>query len=184
MGSRIMHLIIANQTAGKLSITDKHSFLLGGVAPDAVSNKDLSHFYSGSVDDYSRKVNYQQFLKKYRELRKNPFILGYYAHLIADDIWLNGFYLPWLKNRMDNDQNIFNLYHTDFKNLNGQLLSFYGVTTDLIKEITVEAFIPRIEETKEEAIIDIIDYIVQDMTYNSADVETPLFVFTFEQIIG
>lgn len=39
MGSRIMHIIIANGIAEKLSIQDKTSFLLGGVAPDAVHSK-------------------------------------------------------------------------------------------------------------------------------------------------
>lgn len=39
MGSRIMHGIIANGIAEKLSIQDKTSFLLGAVAPDAVHSK-------------------------------------------------------------------------------------------------------------------------------------------------
>ena len=39
MGSRIMHVIIANGIAEKLSIHDKTSFLLGAVAPDAVHSK-------------------------------------------------------------------------------------------------------------------------------------------------
>lgn len=42
MGSRIMHLMIANGIAEKLSIKDKTSFLIGGIAPDAVTPKDLS----------------------------------------------------------------------------------------------------------------------------------------------
>lgn len=40
MGSRIMHVIIANGIAEKLSIHDKTSFLLGAVAPDAVHSKE------------------------------------------------------------------------------------------------------------------------------------------------
>lgn len=42
-----MHLVIANRIADDLSIKDKTSFLLGGIAADAVSPKDLSHFYKG-----------------------------------------------------------------------------------------------------------------------------------------
>jgi hypothetical protein len=41
MGSRIMHLIIANQIADQLSIKDKPTFLLGGIVPDAVSPKKI-----------------------------------------------------------------------------------------------------------------------------------------------
>lgn len=47
MGSRIMHLLVADMAAEKLKIRDKASFLLGGIAPDAVSPKELSHFYTG-----------------------------------------------------------------------------------------------------------------------------------------
>ncbi|CAM3856374.1 hypothetical protein PALA111701_29060 [Paenibacillus lactis] len=42
MGSRIMHLIIANEIADTLAIKDKSSFLIGGIAPDAVPTKDIS----------------------------------------------------------------------------------------------------------------------------------------------
>ncbi|WP_186577008.1 hypothetical protein [Aquibacillus kalidii] len=59
-----MHLIIANRIADELELTDNSSFLVGGVVPDAVSPKELSHFYSGDNDDYSRSINYKEFLKK------------------------------------------------------------------------------------------------------------------------
>lgn len=126
MGSRIMHLMIANRIAERLSIEDKTTFLLGSIAPDAVSPKDLSHFYIGEVQDYSRRIDYKGFLDKYSSLAKSPYVLGYFTHLIADDIWLNGFYLPWLKNRMEVDQEVLNLYHNDFRLLNGKLLEYYG----------------------------------------------------------
>lgn len=58
MGSRIMHLIIANRIAERLSIEDKAAFLLGGVAPDAVSTKEASHFFRGDHQDYSRFIDY------------------------------------------------------------------------------------------------------------------------------
>lgn len=65
MGSRIMNLIIANRIAECLSIEDKTSFLIGGVAPDAVSPKEVSHFFKGEVQDYSRHIDYKGFLDKY-----------------------------------------------------------------------------------------------------------------------
>jgi hypothetical protein len=71
MGSRIMHLIIGNKIADLLSIEDKKSFLLGSVAPDAVfsyEEKNLSHFFIGEVQDYSRSVDYSGFLHNLGEL--------------------------------------------------------------------------------------------------------------------
>ncbi|EPD51100.1 hypothetical protein HMPREF1210_02291 [Paenisporosarcina sp. HGH0030] len=184
MGSRIMHSIIAYKITESVSISDKASFILGGIAPDAVSPKELSHFFSGEVDDYSRNVDYENFIEKYSSVKNNSFILGYYSHLIADDLWLKGFYLPWLKNRMENDKNILNLYHGDFQTLNGLLLDYYGVA-DGIKEIfDSNGSVIDIEEVHSKDISDFIPYVLEDMKYENTHSKQQLNVFTFEQIIG
>lgn len=46
MGSRIMHVIIANGIAEKLCIQDKTSFLLGGVAPDTVHSAEEKRYFT------------------------------------------------------------------------------------------------------------------------------------------
>lgn len=51
MGSRIMHMIIANRIAESSPIKDRTLFLFGSLAPDAVSNKNESHFFKGDVRD-------------------------------------------------------------------------------------------------------------------------------------
>ena len=43
------------------------------------------------------RIDYDSFFHKYESHIDSPFILGYYTHLIADDNWLSGFFLPWLK---------------------------------------------------------------------------------------
>lgn len=78
MGSRIMHLVIANQIAQNLSMKDRTSFLLGNIAPNAVSPKDVSHFFVGDVQDFSRSVDYQCFLEKYSSQADSPYIMGNY----------------------------------------------------------------------------------------------------------
>ncbi|WP_309246306.1 hypothetical protein [Cytobacillus oceanisediminis] len=93
---------------------------MGGIAPDAVSPKDLSHFYKGRTDDY------KSIVYKYRNISHSPYILGYYIHLIADHVWLTGFYLPWLKNRMEKDDEVFTRYHNDFRLCNAKLSGHYG----------------------------------------------------------
>lgn len=95
MGSRIMHAIIANGIAEKLCIQDKTSFILGGVAPDAVHSaeeKGTSHFYAGTTKNYTRRIAFNSFFQKYKAQMDSPFLLGYYTHLIADDNWLSGFF--------------------------------------------------------------------------------------------
>jgi hypothetical protein len=107
--------------------------LLGSIAPDAVfshEEKNLSHFFIGEVEDYSRSIDYKRFLHKY-SAQVDYYILGYFAHLIADDIWLRGFNLSWLRNRMDADEGLYKFYHNDFRLLNGKLLEHYGITDEL-----------------------------------------------------
>lgn len=60
-----MHLIIANKVANKLKIDNKTEFLLGGIAADATSDKETSHFYVGKNEEYTRKIDYEKFRLKY-----------------------------------------------------------------------------------------------------------------------
>ncbi|WP_242225202.1 hydrolase [Bacillus cereus group sp. BfR-BA-01380] len=187
MGSRIMHLIIANCIAEKLAIHDKTSFLLGGVAADAVhsrNEKEISHFYTGTVKNYTRRIDYEAFLHKYKVYKDSPFILGYYTHLIADDMWLQGFYLPWLKNRIDYDPNLLSLYHHDFKLLNGKLLHYYDRDRSLFHILNMKASVVNVEEVLEENIYAFKSLIFEDMLYSQQDVFANLQVFTLNQIIG
>jgi hypothetical protein len=179
-----MHLVIANRIADELSIKDKTSFLLGGISADAVSPKDISHFYKGDVKDYSRYIDYEDFIHKYNFNKDSHFIQGYYTHLIADDIWLKGFYLPWLKNRMKADTNIFNRYHNDFRLLNGKLLDYYGFTQQLSEALSKSGTIVETEEVKSNDIEEFVPYVIGDMDYGRGELEQPLKVFTLEQIIG
>ncbi|MDZ5609638.1 hydrolase [Bacillus pseudomycoides] len=187
MGSRIMHLIIANGIAERLSIQDKTSFLLGGVAPDAVHSreeKEASHFYTGTTKNYTRRIEYDSFFHKYESFINSPFILGYYTHLIADDNWFNGFFLPWLKNRIEHDQTILSLYHNDFKLLNAKLLHHYDKEQQFLSILNQQASIPKIEEVTKENVLAFKKLIFNDMLYPEHDFRTDLQVFTFNQIVG
>jgi hypothetical protein len=184
VGSRIMHLIIANRIADHFSFKDKAPFLIGGIIPDAKSPKDSSHFFTGNVSDYSRRIDFNGFLKKYATYLHSPFILGYYTHLIADDIWLKGFFLPWLKNRLEHDQNIHSQYYSDFQLLNGKLLKYYGFANDLKRELKKKIEIIELEEVTSEDINHFIPNVFEDMEFDRQSLEEPLLVFTFNQILG
>ncbi|PLR71835.1 hydrolase [Bacillus sp. UMB0728] len=183
VGSRIMHLLAADMAAEKLKIRDKASFLLGGIAPDAVSPKELSHFYTGGTEDFTRSIDYEAFLEKYRHTSNHAYILGYYAHLIADDLWLKGFYLPWLRNRMDQDERILKLYHADFGLLNGKLLAAYG-SRSLAALLNENRGMPDLEEVPSHAVSDFVPHCLADMEYGEDALNAPLKVFTFDQIAG
>ncbi|WP_048823435.1 hypothetical protein [Bacillus sp. B-jedd] len=184
MGSRIMHGIIANLIAEQLNINDFPSFLLGGIAPDAVSPSEKSHFFRGDVSDYSRRIGYGEFLQKYRALQSSPFIQGYYAHLIADEVWLSGFYLPWLRNRLEADPGMLQLYHEDFCLLNGQLLEHFGVKQQLNEALQADGWAIDLEEVNSRDVAEFIPYVLGDLEYSEDSLAEPLKVFTFSQMIG
>ncbi|WP_423410416.1 hydrolase [Heyndrickxia sp. MSNUG] len=187
MGSRIMHSIIGKKISEALSIEGKTSFLLGSIAPDAVfslEEKNLSHFFIGEVQDYSRSVDYKGFLHKYGSQIENPYILGYFAHLIADEIWLRGFYLSWLKNRMDADEGLYKLYHNDFGLLNGKLLEHYGFTDELKKSFSHFPAIIDLDVVTSKDVEKFVPYVLGDMEYDKEVLNDKLNVFTMNQIIG
>lgn len=181
MGSRIMHLIISQKIAERIAIKDKASFLAGGIAPDAALDKEHSHFYAGQQENYTRRIDYTGFLEKYNTHKEQSYILGYYTHLIADDLWLQGFYLPWLKNRMENDQNLGRLYHQDFMLLNGQLLAYYSFNESILPS---KATIVNLEEVTEQEVMQFLPYVQGDMVYDEDMLKQNLQVFTLPQIIG
>lgn len=181
--------MIGNKIAESLNIADKTSFLLGSVAADAVfsfEEKNVSHFFIGEVKDYSRSVDYKGFLHKYKSQieNKNHYVLGYFSHLIADDIWLRGFYLSWLKSRMDADEGLYTLYHNDFRLLNGKLLEYYGFTDELRKTLSNIPPIIDLEEVKAEDVEKFVPYVLGDMEYDKEFINENLDVFTFDQIVG
>ncbi|MBS4173907.1 hydrolase [Bacillus sp. FJAT-49736] len=184
MGSRIMHLVIANRIAERLSIEDRLPFLIGGIAPDAVTPKESSHYFIGDVTDYSRSIDYGRFLHKYHSQVENLYVLGYYTHLIADDLWLKGFYLPWLKNRMESDKEIFHLYHNDFRLLNGKILEYYGLKDSLKTMLNYFPAIIDLQEVRCKDVEEFIPFVLEDMEYKKEVINKKLNVFTFNQIVG
>ncbi len=114
----------------------------------------------------------------------SPFLLGYYTHLIADDNWLSGFFLPWLKNRIENDETIAPLYYNDFKLLNAKLLHHYDTEQQLFSLLNQEAHIMDIEEVSKENVFSFRKYLFEDMLYPEQNLHEDLQVFTFDQIVG
>ncbi|MDQ0170078.1 hypothetical protein J2T19_001518 [Paenibacillus tundrae] len=185
MGSRIMHLIIGHKIAERLNIEDRTSFLLGSVAPDAVATKDESHFYRGEHQNFTRHIDYKEFLDKYNSYSDNRYVLGYYAHLIADEQWMKGFYMPWLRNRMEEDPGVYPLYHNDFKLLNKRLLEHYDCTDEMRNAIHNKASkVMDLDEVKSHDVLDFIPYVLGDMEYEEQGIVEVLNVFSFIQIKG
>ncbi|MGB6407618.1 MAG: DinB family protein [Planococcus donghaensis] len=158
-----------------------------GIAPDATysrEQKTASHFLEESLEDGTRFVNYELFVKKYSSHFQIDYILGYLTHLIADDIWLKQIYFKNnFKKRIDADPSLLERWHNDFRKLNGKLIEWFnyiGLKNELessrvpvtnIQEIKYE----NLQKFKEETLL--------DFCYSAEDLNEELEVYTFEQIL-
>lgn len=188
MGSRMMHLIIAEHVAGKIGIADRPRFLLGSIAPDAVhgrEQKTKSHYYEGSVDDGTRRIHYEGFIEKYRAQLKDEFILGYVVHLVADDVWMKDIYFKKdMKTRIDADPSVLEKWHADFRKLNGMLINQFDcagleqqlASADLPDTLIEEIEINNLREFTKETLGDF----QSTKAFSGKDLE----VYSVEEIIG
>lgn len=90
MGSRLIHAAIAQKLMTIHSFLDD-AFFLGNEAPDADKTSDLTkgdtHFLVPS-NRGTQRIDLRQFLTQYPSSLTNNFMLGYYTHLVADELWL------------------------------------------------------------------------------------------------
>ncbi len=91
MGSHLMHLVIGNEVSAHLTDVDRTAFLLGNLAPDATTSKQNTHYYAGRHEDMTRGLDLDQYWVDSAD-ENQSFRLGYYCHLVADEIWLQGFF--------------------------------------------------------------------------------------------
>ena len=82
MASAIIHIAVAKEINKELHMNEKELFL-GTIAPDISKqigeSKLKSHFLTNKDSDLP---NLNDFLDKYQSNLTEPFIMGYYIHLI------------------------------------------------------------------------------------------------------
>ncbi len=120
-----MHLVIANEVWPHLAEINQTAFLLGNLAPDATLAKQNTHYYAGNHNDLTRRLDLEQYwTDSARE--DSSFRLGYYCHLVADEIWLQGFYKSWLKQVITQNRSKQAAYYSDFDAYNAPLAKRLG----------------------------------------------------------
>ena len=106
--------------------------------------KAVSHFrivrepYEDSKADKYQYFDYSYFLEKYKEKINDDVYLGYYCHLITDELWIQNVYIKYMrdKNRKKRINQQKNYYH-DFSKLNEIIREKYKLKMNLAFE-TVE----------------------------------------------
>lgn len=151
MGSHLMHLVIANEVLAHLTGVDRTAFLLGNLAPDATTSKQNTHYYVGRHEDMTRRLDLDQYWVD--SVDENPsFRLGYYCHLVADEIWLQGFYKSWLKQVITQDQAKQTAYYADFDAYNAPLAKRLGnFDFEMLKTDVADELFELIKKVEQDA---------------------------------
>lgn len=97
---------------------------------------------------------------------------------------MSGFYIPWLRDRIEKIPDIQTLYYNDFYLLNSKLLDYYKPQKEIRDLFDVPDKIGLLEEVSVEHIIKFLEYIRDDLNYTKEVFNEPLNVFTLPQIIG
>jgi len=181
MGSRVMHYCISTLLARELGIDDDQ-FLLGGIAPDVHkymnAPKKESHFIILQTES-EFACDYLGFRRKYEHHMKDPFFLGYFYHLISDDIWVKEIYYKKIKRLPQPEKKeAQGKYYRDFWRLNGKLIDHYALT---LKPLDAEAV--RIDEIDYTFLPELIEDLRSDFALKDEAKEQTLEILDFNEVV-
>ncbi|WP_105616123.1 hypothetical protein [Vallitalea okinawensis] len=139
VASRIIHLVISKKVSQNFDF-DALKFSVGNLLPDCHERnneaKYMSHFrIRNSQFNSKRLLDYKEFANKYSNYIKDEVYLGYFSHLISDEIWLKGIYSKYMldENYCIKEENR-GTYYKDYGRLNSYLIHKFQLKND-IKQI-------------------------------------------------
>lgn len=99
MASSMIHYVISRKVAEHFDIKDLNSFLFGAViVPDCGSHEDSSYDFFHCKDVLPEKgikgFNHVQLSRRYSERMAEDFFLGYFCHVMQDNIWFHDIVNP------------------------------------------------------------------------------------------
>lgn len=131
MGSRIIHYCIGNEILKRVSL-DEYQFMLGNLAPEAYNPECggylVSHFRIPEEIMEYECVYLEKFRSKYEYQMVSDFVLGYYCHLITDNLWLKDAYKKYGHLRLDERNEAVKLVYRDYSVLNTMLIDKFGLS--------------------------------------------------------
>ncbi|WP_054026398.1 hypothetical protein [Bacillus sp. FJAT-28004] len=184
MGSRFMHLLVADRVGMELNISDRGRILLGSIAPDSDESKEDTHF-KGARYAFSDGApsEYGRFIAKYHEHLSDPFYIGYLTHLVADEQWANFMHYSGLKKRLRSEPDFYINLHKDFYLCNAKLADKY-TTEGLYLALEASDDVPELDELNYESVSKVKDEALNDFMYPAENIDTPLQIVTLEEIVA
>lgn len=136
MASVLIHMAVAKKINEELK-RDERNLLLGSIVPDIGKSLNISRKVSHFTNGISDTPNVNLFYDKYKTNLNNDYELGYFIHLLTDELWFEEF----MKNYMTKDgfilkngeqidikeEEYFKLLYNDYTNLDPELLDYYNM---------------------------------------------------------
>ena len=184
MASSLLHIAIAKEINKELKVNESKLFK-GSIAPDLAKilgqKKFVSHFTNNKITDIA---DIDLFVKRYPNFLDNAFLLGYFIHLISDNIWFNEI----MKKHQPNSRTIhlangqvvgfpecMQLVYNDYDSLNPYLIKKYDININSVNGKT-DVVMTEVDLSKFELLAtEVINRIITSK-------ETTLNVFTKEEI--
>ncbi len=115
MPGYVIHMAVASRILEEKGITDSsftNAFLLGNIIPDSMARdrKKESHFWDDvTYGNLNRIPNINDFLAQYGDKLNDPFVLGYYTHLMLDNLFVTEYWSQHF-DMLDKDMSLNNSY--------------------------------------------------------------------------
>ncbi|MBO5388729.1 MAG: hypothetical protein J6A59_11415 [Lachnospiraceae bacterium] len=115
MPGYVIHMATASrllEEKGETNSSFIDAFLLGNIIPDAMARnaKKESHFWDDETyKNLNRIPNMEDFLSEYGDSLGDPFVLGYYTHLLLDNLFVKEYWGEHF-DMLDKDMNPESLY--------------------------------------------------------------------------
>lgn len=106
MASRLIHYLIAEEIASDKNQIDRDRFVYGALLPDLSLHEDgsydIAHYGERLIDTRMKGFNWHNFRNKYYlQMGCDSLYLGYYCHLIMDDLWPYNVVIDYLEQAKD-----------------------------------------------------------------------------------
>lgn len=185
MSSRMIHLAIAQKISKEFNL-NKAKFNFGNLLPDLYQEdrgKDISHYriikesYEESKSDVYKYYDYESFLLNYKEQMDNEIYLGYYCHLITDELWIQKIYIKYMRD--ENRKKRYDLqksYYEDYFKINQKIKGKYN----LRNEIEIDTY--EIEYIDKEKVNTLLKHLEED--FETKDEKSALVLLDLEEVFS
>lgn len=130
MASYHMHICIAKKINEKLKI-DENLFFIGSIAPDLPTELGKPNNKSHFLDDETGVIMSDIFYKKYKNDLYNPYVMGYFVHLLTDYLWFSKYISKYINEYLKKENLELSLRYKDLKK---KILNDYSNLSDFLEE--------------------------------------------------